>query len=187
MNDNLVLILSILLSGGIGAYLGMTFSKLKSKGEKSTLEERQNQLNNIIIDLKENVSKIEDERNEIRNEKYLLNSELTRRNTEYENLEKQPLKRDEEIVLQEEQLRKDFELLATKILDEKSEQFTIQNKENIKQKLHPLQEKIQLLEKKVGDTQKESISMHSSLKQQLLGLKDFNQQMTKEATNLTRA
>ena len=187
MNDNLILILSILLSGGIGAYLGMTFSKLKSKGEKSTLEERQNQLNNIIIDLKENVSKIEDERNEIRNEKYLLNSELTRRNTEYKNLEKQLLKRDEEIVLQQEQLRKDFELLATKILDEKSEKFTLQNKENIKQILHPLQEKIQLFEKKVEDTQKESISMHSSLKEQLLGLKDLNQQMTKEATNLTRA
>ncbi|HLV40042.1 DNA recombination protein RmuC [Xanthomarina sp.] len=187
MNDNLILILSILLSGGIGAYLGMTFSKLKSKGEKSTLEERQNQLNNTIIDLKENVSKIEDERNEIRNEKYLLNSELTRRNTEYKNLEKQLLKRDEEIVLQQEQLRKDFELLATKILDEKSEKFTLQNKENIKQILHPLQEKIQLFEKKVEDTQKESISMHSSLKEQLLGLKDLNQQMTKEATNLTRA
>lgn len=187
MNDNLILILSILLSGGIGAYLGMTFSKLKSKGEKSTLEERQNLLNNTIIDLKENVSKIEDERNEIRNEKYLLNSELTRRNTEYKNLEKQLLKRDEEIVLQQEQLRKDFELLATKILDEKSEKFTLQNKENIKQILHPLQEKIQLFEKKVEDTQKESISMHSSLKEQLLGLKDLNQQMTKEATNLTRA
>ncbi len=36
-------------------------------------------------------------------------------------------------------------------------------------------------------TQKESISMHSALKEQLLGLKDLNQQMTKEATNLTRA
>src|SRR5690554_8084748 len=29
--------------------------------------------------------------------------------------------------------------------------------------------------------------MHSALKEQLLGLKDLNQQMTKEATNLTRA
>ena len=43
------------------------------------------------------------------------------------------------------------------------------------------------LEKKVDDTQKESISMHSALKEQLLGLKDLNQQMTKEAINLTRA
>lgn len=187
MNDNIILILAILISGGIGAYLGMAFNKLKSKGEKSTLEERQNQLNHAIIDLKTNISKVEVERNEIRNEKDLLNSELTRRNTEYENLEKQLIKRDEEIAFQQEQLRKDFELLATKILDEKSEKFTLQNKENIKQILHPLQEKIQIFEKKVEDTQKESISMHSALKEQLLGLKDLNQQMTKEATNLTRA
>ena len=50
-----------------------------------------------------------------------------------------------------------------------------------------MQEKIQLFEKKVDDTQKESISMHSALKEQLLGLKDLNLQMSKEATNLTRA
>ncbi|MCX7550191.1 DNA recombination protein RmuC [Xanthomarina sp. F2636L] len=187
MTDNLILIVAILIAGGIGAYLGMAFTKLKTKGEKSTLEERQNQLNLAITDLKTTISKIEVERNDIRNEKDLLNSELTKRNTEYENLEKQLLKRDEEIALQQEQLRKDFELLATKILDEKSEKFTLQNKENIKQILNPLQEKIQVFEKKVEDTQKESISMHSALKEQLLGLKDLNQQMTKEATNLTRA
>ena len=53
--------------------------------------------------------------------------------------------------------------------------------------MNPLQEKIKVFEEKVDLTQKESISMHSALKEQLLGLKDLNQQMTKEATNLTRA
>jgi DNA recombination protein RmuC len=77
--------------------------------------------------------------------------------------------------------------LATKILDEKSEKFTLQNKENLKQILNPLHEKIQGFEKKVEDSQKESISMHSALREQLLGLKDLNQQMSKETTNLTRA
>ena len=119
--------------------------------------------------------------------KEFLNAELTRRNTEYDNLQQQNLKRDEELAQQQEQLRKDFELLANKILEEKSNKFTEQNKENIKNILNPLQEKILTFEKKVEDTQKESISMHSALKEQLLGLKDLNQQMTKEATNLTRA
>ena len=102
-------------------------------------------------------------------------------------MQQQNLKRDEELALQQEQLRKDFELLATKILDEKSEKFTLQNKENLKQILNPLHEKIQGFEKKVEDSQKESISMHSALREQLLGLKDLNQQMSKETTNLTRA
>ncbi|WP_298903503.1 DNA recombination protein RmuC [uncultured Psychroserpens sp.] len=187
MNDNLILILAILISAAIGAYLGMLFIKLKSKSDQSTLEERQHQMTSTIEDLKQNVSKLENTRDEIRREKEFLNTELARKNTEYENLQQQNLKRDEEIEERQEQLRKDFELLATKILDEKSEKFTLQNKENIKNILNPLQEKIQVFEKKVEDTQKESISMHSALKEQLLGLKDLNQQMTKEATNLTKA
>jgi len=187
MNDNIILIIAILISGGIGAYIGMTITKLKSKSDQSTLQERQNQLGLTIEELKQNLNKIESEREEIRREKEFLNSELTRKNTEYENLQIHNLKRDEELAKQQEQLRKDFELMASKILDEKSEKFTLQNKENIKNILNPLQEKIQVFEKKVEDTQKESISMHSALKEQLLGLKDLNQQMTKEATNLTRA
>jgi DNA recombination protein RmuC len=187
MNETLILFIAIIISAGIGTFIGLKFSQLKSKGDKSTLEERQLQLNNTIGELKQTVAKIETEREDIRREKDFLNTELSRRNTEFENLQQQNLKRDQELEERQEQLRKDFELLATKILDEKSEKFTLQNKENIKQILNPLQEKIQLFEKKVDDTQKESISMHSALKEQLLGLKDLNQQMTKEATNLTKA
>ena len=187
MNDNLILIISILTSAAIGGYLGMIFTKLKSKSEKSTLEERQNQMSLTIDELKQNLSKVESEREDIRREKEFLNSELTRKNTEYENLQQLNSKRDAELEERQEQLRKDFELLATKILDEKSEKFTLQNKENIKLILNPLQEKIKTFEEKVDLTQKESISMHSALKEQLLGLKDLNQQMSKEATNLTRA
>lgn len=187
MNDTLILLIAIIISAIVGAYLGMLFTKLKSKSEQSTLEERQSQLSITINDLKQNISKIESEREDIRKEKEFLNAELSRKNTEYENLQEQNLKRDEELAKQQEQLRKDFELMASKILDEKSEKFTIQNKENIKNILNPLEEKIKTFEKKVEDSQKESISMHSALKEQLLGLKDLNQQMAKEATNLTKA
>ncbi|MEP1489656.1 MAG: DNA recombination protein RmuC [Algibacter sp.] len=209
MNDSLILILAILISAAIGAYIGILINKLKSKSEQSTLAERNANLQQQISDLKtfhdtenekqstsfnlqltqlrETISKIETEREDIRREKEFLNSELARKNTEYENLQLLSLKKDAELEERQEQLRKDFELLATKILDEKSEKFTLQNKENIKNILSPLQEKIQGFEKKVEDSQKESISMHSSLKEQLLGLKDLNQKMTTEATNLTRA
>ncbi|MBF8149321.1 DNA recombination protein RmuC [Winogradskyella sp. F6397] len=209
MNDTLILLITIIISAGIGAFIGLKFSQLKSKSDKSTLEERnanlQQQFNEFktysetenqkqnhyfnqqLTDLKNTISKIETEREAIRREKDFLNTELSRRNSEFENLKKANLKRDEELALQQEQLRKDFELMASKILDEKSEKFTLQNKENIKNILNPLEEKIKTFEKKVEDTQKESISMHSALKEQLLGLKDLNQIMAKEATNLTRA
>lgn len=187
MNDNLILILAILISAAIGAYLGMLFSRLKEKSDKSAMHERQNNLIHSIDELRSTIEKTEQEREEIRREKDFLNTELTRKNSEYENLQQQNLKRDEELKLQQEQLRKDFELLANKIFAEKSTKFSEQNKEQLKLILNPLQEKIQTFEKKVEDTQKESISMHSALKEQLLGLKDLNLQMTKEATNLTKA
>ena len=186
MGDFSIIIISILFAV-IGFFLGTYFSKLKTKSEKSTLEERLNQLQFTSQSLKESLEKVENNREEIRREKELLTSELARKNTELENLQQLNLKRDEELEKRQEELRKDFELLANKILEEKSEKFTLQNKENIKNILNPLQEKIKVFEEKVETTQKESISMHSALKEQLLGLKDLNQQMTKEATNLTRA
>ena len=146
MNDTLILFIAIIISAAIGGYLGMLFAKLKSKSEQSTLEERQNQLGSTIQELKETITKIEHERESIRNEKEFLNTELSRRNTEYENLQQLNLKRDEELAKQQEQLRKDFKLMASKILDEKSEKFTLQNKENIKNILNPLEEKIKVFE-----------------------------------------
>ncbi|MFH6769826.1 DNA recombination protein RmuC [Gaetbulibacter aquiaggeris] len=187
MSDFIIQFFAVLIFAVLGFFLGTYFSKLKSKSEQSSLKERLNQTHLTNEELKQNINKVEQNREEIRREKELLTSELAIRNTEFENLQQLSLKRDEEIELRQEQLRKDFELLATKILDEKSEKFTLQNKENIKNILTPLQDKIKTFEEKVDLTQKESISMHSALKEQLLGLKDLNQQMTKETTNLTRA
>ncbi|NJX16226.1 DNA recombination protein RmuC [Tamlana crocina] len=209
MNDNLILFLAIIIAAAIGVFLGMFINKLKSQNEKSALTERnsnleqqireQKQLSEIelnrqsenynkqIQDLKETIVKVENEREAIRREKDLLNSELARRNADFENLQIKNREQKAEVEQLQEKFTKEFENLANKILDEKSNKFTEQNKENIKNILNPLQEKIKTFEEKVDLTQKESISMHSALKEQLLGLKDLNQQMTKEATNLTRA
>ncbi|RSK39337.1 DNA recombination protein RmuC [Mangrovimonas spongiae] len=187
MTNSLILILAIIISAAIGGYIGLTIAKLKSKSDKSTLEERQNQLNLTISELKENLNKIETDRESIRKEKEFLSAELTRRNADFENLQLQNEKRDKELEERQEQLRNEFKILANTILEEKSSKFTEQNKENIKQILNPLQEKIKTFEDKVEKSQKESISMHSALKEQLLGLKDLNQKMTQEANNLTKA
>ncbi|OIQ28318.1 MAG: DNA polymerase V [Bacteroidetes bacterium MedPE-SWsnd-G2] len=187
MTQNLILILAIVIGGGIGFYIGMMFNKLKGNALKSTLKEREHQLNETIVQLRDSNSKLELNLESIRVEKESLNLDLAKKSSDYDNLLYQTESKDKEIEQQQAQIRKDFELLANKILEEKSEKFTLQNRENITNILNPLQEKIKGFEKKVEDSQKESISMHSALKEQLLGLKDLNQQMTKEATNLTRA
>ena len=187
MNDNIILIIAILISGGIGAYIGMTISKLKSKSDQSTLQERQNQLSLTIEELKQNVTKIEGEREEIRSEKDLLNSELTRKQTEFDNLFEKNQEQKAEVEKLQEKFTKEFENLANKILDEKSSKFTLQNKENINAILKPLQDKIQTFEKRVEETNKEDINRTADLRRQIIGLKELNEQMSKETTNLTKA
>ena len=191
MNDSIFLIIAILISGGIGIYIGITMAKLKGKGEQNTMEERsanlQHQLQNLKVQYESEVRKIENERENIRREKDFLNTELTRKNADFENLAIKNQEQKAEVEKLQEKFTIEFENLATKILEEKSTKFTVQNKENIEAILKPLQEKIQHFEKRVEETNKEDISRSADLRRQIIGLKELNEQMSKETTNLTKA
>lgn len=182
-----VIIISII----VGFFIGKYVVSLQHNSEKSAANERANLLQSQFDELKNNtekqLSELIKEREEIRREKDFLNTELTRRNAEYENLQLKNASQKEEVEKLQEKFTKEFENLANKILEEKSNKFTEQNKENIKNILNPLQEKINTFEKKVEQTHKESIDYHAALRQQIVGLKDLNEQMSKEATNLTKA
>ena len=187
MSESILHIIIFIIAAVIGVLLGMYIASLKGKARLSGLEERGTQLQTSINSLQEDIDKTEKEREEIRREKDFLNTELTRKNADFENLQQLNLQRDKELIKQQEELENKFELLANKILDKKSEKFTLQNKENIKNILDPLQEKIKLFEDKVDKTHKESIDYHAALRQQIIGLKDLNEQMSKETLNLTKA
>jgi len=171
----------------VGAFIGNLFARLKHKGESSKLEERLAQSKDQTERLDERFEDAINDREAIRKEKDFLNLELTKRNAEFENIEVKL--RDQKLELEklQEKFTKEFENLANKILDSKSEKFTKQNKENIDGILKPLQEKIEKFEKKVDESHKESIDRHAMLRQQIIGLKELNEQMSKEATNLTKA
>lgn len=171
----------------IGAFIGNLISKLKQKAETGKMEERLDQSQLQQERLQERLENILNEREQIRKEKDFLNSELVRRNTEFDNLEKKNREQREEVEKLQEKFTKEFENLANKILDEKSSKFTKQNKENLEILLNPLQEKIKTFEKKVEDTNKESVGRHSELKEQLKHLSELNRQISKEADNLTKA
>ncbi len=209
MNEYFIYILLFVIALVLGAIAGSVFSNLKNKGNSSKLEEQNNQLklqiedhkiqyNNQVESLKninseakqeteKLVQKIEEERENIRREKDLLSTELTRKNADFENLQLKNKEQKEEVEKLQEKFEITFENLAQKIFDQKSEKFTTLNKDNIKNILEPLQEKIQVFEKRIADGQKESIDRHASLRQQILGLKELNEQMSKEANNLTKA
>jgi DNA recombination protein RmuC len=140
-----------------------------------------------LQELSGRLQKLDKEYREIAIEKENLNVLLAEQRTAFVKAEEKHTEAQGEIEKLNEKFTKEFENLANKILDEKSTKFTDQNKKNIEQILSPLQEKIISFEKRVEDTHKDTIDRQSALKQQILGLKELNQQMSKETSNLTKA
>ncbi len=171
----------------VGFFLGIYIERLKRKSIQSTLEERERQLGKNREELELRLSGEKQVVEDLRTENSRLNQLVTRNEADLENLRQKLEDQKEEVADLQEKFTKEFENLANKILDEKSLKFTEQNQKNIKHILNPLQEKIQLFEKKVEESQKENISIHSALREQLLNLQNQNLKITKEAENLTKA
>lgn len=173
--------------GRLGAKL--TFSKEKTivEKEKSTLEARVVLLQETKGILEDNFIEAQRELKKNQQQKELLIFEKSALTSELKSVQLKLVENKQEVEKLNEKFTKEFENLANRILDEKSLKFTAQNKENIKNILSPLQEKIKGFEDKVEKTHKESIDYHAALRQQILGLKELNQQMSKETLNLTKA
>ena len=180
MIDLLIYLIITITSIFIGLFLGRNFTRLKFEKKQATLEERNTILSNSFHEITEDLKNSQ-------LEKEALIATKTRLDTELKNSELKLVENKQELDKIQEKFTKEFENLANKILDEKSSKFTEQNKLNITSILTPLKEKIEVFEKKVSESQKESIGMHSALKEQLNNLKDLNIQMSKEAINLTKA
>lgn len=187
MSASLYIIFAFVIALFIGIFIGKTLLAANSNSDKASLEEKINGLLQQIEQFKSQLNQTVQEREKIRAEKESLAIQLSKKETDFENLWERNKEQKEEVEKLQEKFTKEFENLANKILEEKTNKFTEQNKENLKNILTPLQDKIQLFEKKVEDTHKESIDYHAALRQQILGLREMNEQMSKETLNLTKA
>lgn len=163
-----------------------TVQQLKEQAQ-NTIEQLKQQSQNEQLGLEKQLLQAHAERDSLRTAKDALTVQLTKKETDFDNLYERMREQRQETEELREKFTKEFENLANKILEEKSTKFTEQNRENMKNILSPLQEKIHLFEKKVEDTHKESIDYHAALRQQILGLREMNEQMSKETLNLTKA
>ncbi len=171
----------------VGFIIGKLLTKSNYEKVTSELEIR----NKLLLEDKQindiTISKLNKDKVDLGNEKHSLDLKLSDKVSDLKHLEEKLLDNKADVEKLQEKFAKDFEILASKILEEKSSKFTEQNKENLKNILEPLKAKIQTFEKKVEDTHKESIDYHAALRQQIVGLKDLNLQMSKETINLTKA
>lgn len=198
MFDFLPYLVAFIVALFLGVFLGKLLFSAKFQSEKVSLEER---LSATVNQLQLQKEQYERERNNfekqvqlasaekesIRTEKDSLAIQLSKKEVDFENLWERHKEQKNEITELQEKFTKEFENLANKILEEKSAKFTEQNSENMRNILLPLQDKIQIFEKKVDQTHKESIDYHAALRQQIIGLSEMNAQMSKETLNLTKA
>jgi DNA recombination protein RmuC len=198
MTTSFLIIITFIIALLIGIYIGKLLFKAQNSSEKSIFEERnsslQTQFEQLKIRLQEEQNQFgklleveKKDKESIRQDKDALSLQLTKKEADFDNLWQRNKEQKQEVEALQEKFTKEFENLANKILEEKTVKFTEQNKENLKNILTPLQEKIQHFEKKVEDTHKESIDYHAALRQQIIGLKEMNAQMSKETLNLTKA
>jgi len=89
--------------------------------------------------------------------------------------------------VREEQLSNRFKALASEILEDKSKRFTEQNQTNLNQLLEPLKVKITEFQSKVQEVYVQEGKDRSALAEQVKQLMSLNNQLSKDAHNLTSA
>ena len=150
------------------------------QSELSGLKHRSEILDASVLELKNKNQQLDSINNQ-------NSGNLARLSAEKKALEEHVMRHKEDLKGMQEQFTKDFQILANKIFEEKSEKFTLQNRSNIDQILTPLKEKIADFQKKVEETHTSNIKETTGLREELKHLKDMSQRMTTETENLTRA
>lgn len=139
--------------------------------------------------------------NELKKENLRLNTEVINlQNKQLEaahqtaNLRANLQAKDEQLKYQQlellntrEQLNKDFQILANKILEEKSSRFTDINRLNMESILKPLGEKLSEFKTKVEETYDKESKQRFSLEERIRELVVLNHQISEDANNLTKA
>ena len=168
----------IIIAGITGFALGLglmwIFSRNRLAAEKQLLEDKTAQIDELKTRLKQH----ED-------------ADYRARNAELQTLlESERRSFSEKIALLEQaekNMTTSFENLANRILEEKSKKFTEQNKLNMGEVLNPLREQLGDFKKKIEDVYDKESKDRISLHHEITSLKSLNEQMSKDAINLTKA
>ncbi len=156
---------------------GKTRKKLAAEAERRAVAEEKS---SRVPVLEENLDKA-------RQENILLQTRMSELDTRLEDERKNA--GEKLVLLQEarEQLKLEFQNVANKIFEDKSQKFTEQNKENIEGVLKPMREQLVDFKKKVEDVYDKESKDRISLLTEIIHLKSLNERISEDAINLTNA
>ncbi len=118
---------------------------------------------------------------------HAVNSSLASFTAENRSLREKLENQQQEMGALRQQFNLEFEHIASKILDEKAEKFTSLNRDNLNGILKPLGEHIESFRKKVEEVYVTEAKERFSLGQEVKNLRELNDRLSTEASNLTNA
>ncbi|MCW5909348.1 MAG: DNA recombination protein RmuC [Chitinophagales bacterium] len=184
-------ILYLLIGVVVGFALAYFFLKSKSQSELSAAIEKARMLEQNAAELKNELRLLSENNdaklNEERKRVEALKEELAGIKTENANLLQKLHEQHGQLDELNQRFAKEFENLANRILDEKSQKFTEQNRTNLDVILNPLKERIKEFEQKVEQTYKHESAERITLKTEIKNLLELNKQLSEEANNLATA
>ena len=116
-----------------------------------------------------------------------LRTELGAKNEEIKHLKEKLEELSSSKKEDETRLKETFKNLANQILENNSEKFRKQNKEQIGDLLSPLGKELEQFKNKVEQTNKEHIQRNSALTEKIRSLESLNIKLSQDAINLTNA
>ncbi len=154
----------------------LNYSEVQHRTDSEKLEEQRQNIETLRHDLRDKT----DSFNQLHSQHAQAEAQLTALN---EKLETQK----EEMTALRRQFNTEFENIASRILDEKSEKFTKINRDNLDTILKPLGDNLDTFRKKVEEVYDAESKERFSLGREVKRLAELNQQISQEALNLTNA
>lgn len=143
----------------------------------------QNQLNQTRAELKSKQQDYAD----LSEKSTALLQQLTELKTSLGEKEKHFAQQQEDFVKTKQQLSVEFQNLANRILEEKSQKFDQTNQASLDALLKPFREQIEGFQKRVNEIHSESLKGNASLESEIKKVLDVGLAMSQEANNLTSA
>jgi DNA recombination protein RmuC len=162
----------------------------KNRNQERTIAELNASTKNLLekVNEEKETNKTQQQKIELSNRQMIeLKTELSKVETLKANLEEKINEQSKEFEESRKKSLTEFENIANKLFEEKTSNFSKQSKENIELLLNPLKENLKEFKKKVEETYDKESKQRFSLEGKIKELVNLNQQISKDATNLTNA
>ena len=157
--------------------------ELQLKSDIARLEERSEQIPKLETQLQEREKRLQTLQQQI-TELKSDNAQLTSSIEGEQRHHKQQL---EDLELARKKMVGEFENIANRVIDEKGKRFDENNRKGMDEILKPVREQLKDFRTRVDEIHHSDVKERASLKEHLNQLQQLNQEMNREAKNLTRA